>query len=584
MLKYKINFISICIILASAFILSNKCCFAQLAPIPISPETDAAAITAPKQDTVLDNLIKESIKEEDQKTEDKEKIDDPNIKPISNIKPEKPVEGKIESIITPTIFVKHILVEGGDLLTDEDISNITSEYENKNLTLSEIKEVVNKINNLYYDFGVLTSLAYLPPQEVQDNIVIIKVIEGKLGKLQVKDNKHTRAGYIKGAIQQKEGDIIYLPEIQKDILSFNRMNDVKLKARVRKGEEFGTSDITLEVEERNPYHLGFNFDNTGRDTVGVLKGGVNVQHDSVLGFRDRLTASYGRARSTNTVSTSYSLPVGHSGLRVGGAFGYGGIGISKGVLKDLNIEGKSFSYSGFASMPMVNTKRFTLGTSASFNAKKITTYLDGQSFSEVLGIPSTQIRTVVFSLNAVERDKYGQWMHNSDFHTGLELFGGKEKFYKYTGSLIRLQRLGQKSLLILKAATQFADDELPSAEQYGIGGAYSVRGYSEGILSGDNGYLFGGELRVPIFLLPEKIGNLKIRDNIQGVAFAETAGAFPEDYVRSSQTLTSVGLGIRANLTKYLTGRVDYGFGLAANREDDQPLARLHFSIESSPF
>ncbi|HBH17678.1 MAG TPA: hypothetical protein DDX14_01795, partial [Cyanobacteria bacterium UBA9579] len=568
-----------------AFILSGKCAFAQLAPIPITPstDTDAAAITSPRSDAVLDEQINESIKNEEQPKDD-DLTEDPNVKPVSNITPEKQIEGKVESGGESAIFIKHILVEGSYLLTDEDITSITSEYENKELTLDDLKEVVGKINNTYYDYGVLTALAYLPPQEVQNNTVIIKVVEGKIGRLQVSGNKHTRAGYIKSAIHQKDGDIIYLPEMQKDILAFNRKNDVKLKARVRKGEEFGTSDIILELQESNPYHLGFSFDNTGRDTVGVFKGGVNVRHDSVLGFRDKLTASYGRSRSTNSVSTSYSIPVGHSGLRVGGAYGYGGIGITKGILEPLNITGKSSTYSAFASMPIVDTRRFSLSTSASFNAKKINTYLDGRSFSEVLGIDPTQIRTLVVALNAVERDKYGQWIHNSDFHTGLDVLGGKEKFFKYTGSLIRVQRISKRSLLILKAAAQFADDPLPSAEQYGIGGAYSIRGYSEGILSGDNGYLFGGELRVPLFFLPEKVWKLKIKDNIQGAFFAETAGAFPEGYVRSSQTLTSVGMGIRASLTKYLTGRVDWGFGLTANKEIDQPTARLHFGLESSPF
>jgi hemolysin activation/secretion protein len=174
-------------------------------------------------------------------------------------------------------------------------------------------------------------------------------------------------------------------------------------------------------------------------------------------------------------------------------------------------------------------------------------------------------------------------MHNSDFHTGIDTFRGKEKFFKYTGNIIRLQKLGKGTLLILKAATQIADDALPSAEQFTIGGAYSVRGYPEGLLCGDNGYLFSSELRFPIMLLPKEIWNLKLRENIQGVLFAETAGAFEVGHINVSQTLSSVGVGVRARLTKYLSGRVDYGFGLV-NRESNQPAARLHFGVESNPF
>ncbi|MFH0702448.1 MAG: ShlB/FhaC/HecB family hemolysin secretion/activation protein [bacterium] len=554
--------------LACILFFSSSCTYAQVLP---PANLNAGAATKTNQN-FIEKHIKESVKE-----------NDANIKPISDIEPAKPVEGKIEAIDN-SIFIEKIIVENCELLTKEEINNIISKYEKKNLTINDLKAIVREINNIYIDYGILTALAYLPPQDITGNTVKIKVIEGKVGKIEVLGNNHTRKNYIKGALHQKEGDIIFLPELKDDILSFNRSNDVKLKARITKGKAFGTSDIIINAEELNPYHLLFSFDNTGRENIGILKYGATVQHDSLLGYRDRLTVSYGRAKTTDVVSTSYSLPIGHKGLRVGGSFGYGGIAISSGILKPLDIEGKSFSYSVFANKPIINTPKFSLSSNTGFNFKKVTTFIQKRPLSEVVvDSPSTQVRSLVFSLAASERDKTGQWAHTSDFHTGFDILGGKESFFKYTGDLTRLQSLGKGHLLILRAATQLTGNELPPCEQFQIGGSSSVRGYSEGLLIGDKGYLFSGEWRFPLKFLPTSIGKLRIKDNFQGAFFAETGAAFPKNYVRSRQTATSVGIGLRTQVTKYVSAKVDYGFGLV-NRTSDQPVARLHFGLEAMPF
>lgn len=481
-----------------------------------------------------------------------------------------------------SILINKIVVEGYELLSDSDINAITSQYEGKRLTQEDFNQLVDDINYIYVKYGIVTARAFLPSQDIIDNTIKVTIVEGRIGKINVEGNKHTHDFYIKNVLTQKEGDIIYLPEVSEELIKFNKNNDIKLKAVVNKGQEFGTSDLTIKVYEPNPYHLGLSFDNVGRDIIGMLKGGAYIKHDSLLGFRDQFIANYNRTKSFNSVASIYSFPVGYSGLRLGGLFGYDGMYISSGPFKDI-VEGKTFTYSVFASKPIISKEKFSLDSSISANYKNSTMYLFGRPRKEIDGTPSTEVSSTAFSLSAVKEDDSGQWIASSDFGVGIPVNNNTESFFKYSGNLYRIQRLAEEYLLILRAGGQLSANQLVPLEQFGVGGTSSVRGYTEGYLLGDNGYILSSELRYPLIFLPKKLGNISIRDRFQGVAFAEMGAAYENNVDDSNSTLASVGLGVRFRFSKYLSGKVDYGFALL-NKSSDIPTAKLHFGLETAPF
>jgi hemolysin activation/secretion protein len=421
----------------------------------------------------------------------------------------------------------------------------------------------------------------LPQQNLEKNTLKVKIVEGKIENINVIGNKYTRTKYIKNALTQKEGDIIFIPEIRDELLKFNRNNDIKLKAYINKGPKFGTSDITIAVTEQKPYHVNLSFDNTGNELIGTIKEGITLQHDSLLGFRDKLTLSYDRTRSFNSYAGSYSAPIGYSGLRAGGLYNYSPLKITSGELKDLNIEGKTRNYSLFLTKPIFSTSNFSLSSTLSLNHKRSTTYIDGISLEDLLEIPSTIVNSTDLSFLAIKNDKWGQWVHSSDFALGTEMMDANSKFFKYTGSLTRFQDMGHNIQLLMRGNLQLTNNDLPSLEKFQAGGAYTVRGYSEGYLLGDNGYTVGSELRFPLFVLPEKIGNFAFRNRIQGLTFFDAGGAFQDNQQKNN--IMGIGCGLRIRLSRYLFGRLDYGLGLI-NKAMDKSASRFYFGIESAPF
>ena len=102
----------------------------------------------------------------------------------------------------PTTLVNKIVVEGATLLSAAEIKNIVSQYEGSKLTIDGMQKVADLITDEYRRKGFVTSRAYIPPQTIAEGVLIIKVVEGKLGTLNIKGNR-----YFSSALLEKNIDI-----------------------------------------------------------------------------------------------------------------------------------------------------------------------------------------------------------------------------------------------------------------------------------------------------------------------------------------------------------------------------------------
>ncbi|MDD5595645.1 MAG: POTRA domain-containing protein, partial [Candidatus Omnitrophica bacterium] len=57
-------------------------------------------------------------------------------------------------------------------------------------------KIADKITEIYRKKGRTTSRAYLPPQTIKDGILTIKVIEGKVGKIDIRGNRYFRTSLL----------------------------------------------------------------------------------------------------------------------------------------------------------------------------------------------------------------------------------------------------------------------------------------------------------------------------------------------------------------------------------------------------
>ena len=102
---------------------------------------------------------------------------------------------------------------------------------------------------------------------------------------------------------------------------------------------------------------------------------------------------------------------------------------------------------------------------------------------------------------------------------------------------------------------------------------------------GDRGYEFSVEHRWPIPGLSHI--NSWVANRIQGATFVDCGQTWtaPGNVIHNEHnSLASAGLGVRARLTQYMQGFVDFGFGLENRNSIEpygQPTARIHFGVRS---
>jgi hemolysin activation/secretion protein len=158
--------------------------------------------------------------------------------------------------------------------------------------------------------------------------------------------------------------------------------------------------------------------------------------------------------------------------------------------------------------------------------------------------------------------------------------GSGGKFVKGVFNLYRSQNMPFSSNLLFKNSAQFSNNVLTAAEEFQLGGPYSVRGYAPGECAGDRGLYSSVEWSFPYYFIPKK---LKVPftketwyDNTRFVLFYDwgtTRSNSSFDDVKS-RTLNSAGFGFRLNLTNRLSAKVEFAYPIGGPKSSDT--ARQH--------
>lgn len=505
-------------------------------------------------------------------------------------------QATVEELNTKGVFVNSVEVAPSEILTKEEINKLVQPIVGKNVFIEDIQKVIDSINNLYAEKGFVTARAFLPEQTVENGNIYIALTESKIGSITVEQNRWTKDGYITSRLPQKEGELFDIVELEKDVLDFNRYNEgVKLTANLKAGEKPGTTDIELVADENFPFHIMGIMDNAGRYNTGSIRGGAMIYADSLFGHRDRMSLGSYFSRGAQSPFFDYNFPVNKHDGRVGFMFSSTFADVKYGPLVPLKIGSNAYQYSLYYTQPLVRKPGFELKAYGGLNYKRARTFSDIGIIDDWLG-STDNITSAEVALMLRKDTKYGIWYLNQDAYYSFPIFNSDRdnNYFKYSGSIVRLHDFSHGIIGQLRSNYQIipGDKRIPYLDQMQTGGLATVRGYSEGMMIGKNGYFISGELMFPI--LPREITSPRTGEKIpfigkyvKGAVFADTAGIFPtasEDIYGGSYFAASVGMGLRVQLPGDLSARLYWGYPLISNHwEPDRKMGRFHFELTLSP-
>ncbi len=448
----------------------------------------------------------------------------------------------------------------------------------------------------------------------------LRVHVGDTGDITISGAKYHTADNLLKSSAWITGDKFNYRKLYGDLFNLNVRPDLQIDTLLKpKVDAFGRRviDIELAVEDSYPIHLALNIANSGTEETGDWRARGTLQHLNLTDRNDTLTIEYmtdpGGFDNVSSLSMSYYTPIGaDKGLTF-----YTGWSESDfdDIFPLLDIYGEGYYFGLQLSKVLKSTKSYSLDLTGGW------IYRYTENTSDVAGVTSDRrdikvsMPSVALGYSSKNFDRYGGRNFGSFTLTGN--FAGKfgsdstaefinqnkdatGEFWIGTLRMARLQKLFRgeqdpgKWTMFMEFEGQAADDSLVSAVQYRLGGAESVRGYEEAEVLGDSGIRGTLEVRTP--LIDNFIPGLKHAEDflaenpdhwsthrLQFDAFAdfgrvETSAQQPGEH--SSQTMVSVGAGLRLGFTKYSQIRLDYGYPLEGTEETNEGEGQFHFKLE----
>jgi hemolysin activation/secretion protein len=462
--------------------------------------------------------------------------------------------------------IKHIIVQGNTVIPEEDIRLLVKPFENREVSISELEELRQKITRIYIDRGYISSGAIIPEDALKEEVLHFNITEGRLDEVRVKGQERLREGYIRNRLLGDPDKPLNLQELQDRfqlLLSdplISRMN-----GRILPGASPGHGILDVDVVRARPYHLTLFGDNFRPPSIGAEAFGFTGFLGNLTGLGDTLDFTFITSSGSNRYSGGFNLPLTDSGTVAFFRFDEGDTVVVEAPFQDLDIKSQVHILEGGISHPIINTFNQRLNLGVLLTTRENETSLLGRPFSFVEGVPTERNQATVWR---IFQDFIQRWERNalairSTFSIGIDALGAtsaqdnhpSSQFFAWLGQAQYAYRVGGGTQLILRGNIQLADSALLPLEQIAVGGLSTVRGYRTNYLVRDEGYTLSLELRYPLL----SFTTLRKQNHLTLIPFVDYGEAW--DLGEHSDALWSVGVGFNWQLENF-NAEFYYGYAL----------------------
>ncbi len=485
-------------------------------------------------------------------------------------------------------------VKGNTLLERTQLERTVYPFLGPQKTIETVEKAREALEKVYHAQGYQTVGVDIPEQDVQNGVVYLQVVEGKVSRLRVKDSRYFSLGSIKAGVPElAEGHVPNMPKMQEQLAALDsQSSDRKITPILRPGDTPGTLDVDLKVKDDLPLHGSVALNGRNTSSTSLLRLVSSVRYDNLWQKFHSASLTYQvspeKSDEVEVVVGTYTLPLFDNSAKLalyavssssnaqiasGGALSVVGIGEIYGarLIKPFKSI-KNYSHSMVAGVDYKSFKEdlalisadtiktpisylpFTLQYNSSLKGEKsLTSFNLGANFS-VRGLGNNQSEFENKRLYA--QSNYIALIGGLNFTH--ELPYGMEYFSHFSG--------------------QLADSPLISNEQFSMGGMQSIRGYFETQALTDSGMIGSMEWRSPR-LVSAKYDYI---NKLQALVFLDAGKGWSQRVLpgnAATNELASTGVGTRIQLFKHFVGVLDIGFPLIDLKPVHQGDPKVHFNI-----
>ena len=488
-------------------------------------------------------------------------------------------------------FIQKVIVEGNQSIGCEEICGWLEPNLNKDESIQDIYDLCQVIATHYAKKGYFLARAYPPPQTLQDGILKIAVLEGKIGRIQVVGNCFYSSAFILSYFNRLQGGAIQYDQFLRALLLVNENSDLKVGALFEKGEKVGTADIILRASDHRPVHLFLNENNYGRKLTTHTQFGGRLDNGSNFVYGDKLSVAEVVGFPIEALYFTdiiYTAPLTHMGTSLEIAYLFSKFHVME--LTSLHLRGNSSVATLQITQAILRKRLTSLDGFVSFNYKQFQNYFLSERTS------TDKLRPIGLG---VTFDTYAI-SHGRDYLTaqvaagiprflgGLKArtnigsrYGSGGRYVKFNLDYDHLHQFYSDYMVTFHTSGQWSPGKLEIPEQIYIGGGSTVRGFPLASALGDSGYYTNLEFHMPLpFLKEHRFFKKKWKEWIQVVGFIDNGGVF----LQGAQDVIEwgTGFGIRVSGPWKLALSLDVGFPL--NHHDLSTGAFAYLKITGQPF
>jgi len=475
----------------------------------------------------------------------------------------------------PLFAIRGFDISGDNPLPAGETSRVLAPFLRTDASIETLQNATAALEASLKERGYALHRVVLPPQEVGETVQL-RIVKFSIGKVIVEGLQRYDEANIRASLPElQEGQAPNFKTLAVQTAIANESQGKQVQIALKEAQEADQIDARVVVTEAKPWNFAVNLANTGSRATGRDRLTFAGSHANVLDLDHQFTGAYTtsieKTSDVQQIGLNYRIPLYRLGGVVGASFTH-----SK-VVGDFG----AFRSTGAGQTMGINYSQY-LPPDGGYRSY-VTLGLDDKRFdvSDISGTPIPgqllrRSRPLSLGYTARVESDAAAWGYstelaaNSGGGNGNTLAAYRSEDPRISTANFKLLRANANYLggfaggwlWGVRGQFQYSPDALISGEQFGLGGASSIRGTGERPISGDRGLSATLEITTP-----------DLQPGLRLLGFVDAGwlrNNNPNGTTKpASDHLASVGLGLRYSMGSIGMsaewGRIVSGSVLAAN-------------------
>lgn len=421
------------------------------------------------------------------------------------------------------VRVTAMQLAGDDARRFSWLAPLAERYAGRCIGVEGLRAIASALQGKLIELGYVTSRIAFGSEPVKDGVLSIQVFAGRVGSLQLVDAADgaadNRWGTWRNAFPVAPGDLLNSRDLEQGVEQMKRLPSQSVGTEITPGTVLGTSDVRILRQAggwRDRLHGGLSLDNAGQPATGRTTGSLNLSFDNPLGLNDivhmGMNSNLEHAASdhrSQSWSAGYAIPWGYDTFSINQSRSRYAQMVQGTSARFLST-GNSASTELRWERTLLRTGAFRTGGTLAVSTRRAQGSLDD------VELLTNRRRTTQFELGLTHRQLIGRADLDLQlaYRRGTPWKGAEPDFVRDEENQVTLRPriwtlsanwqqpfsvAGRDWAWHADLRGQATGDTTLSADQFSIGGRYSVRGFDgDAVLLSESGYVLRNEVSTTI--------------------------------------------------------------------------------------